>query len=63
MPESLIIISRHEARVINELVLQSELTDSKEEKTEGPPTQQPPIGFACVDEIKVYFAIFMFGTK
>ncbi|VUZ41606.1 unnamed protein product [Hymenolepis diminuta] len=52
MPESLIIISRHEARVINELLLQSELSDSKEEKTEGPPTQQPPIGFACVDEIK-----------
>ncbi|KAM3185213.1 hypothetical protein ACTXT7_006797 [Hymenolepis weldensis] len=52
IPKNLIIISRHETRVINELVLQSELSDSKDEKTDEPPTQQPPIGFACVDEIK-----------
>ncbi|VDO07388.1 unnamed protein product [Rodentolepis nana] len=47
MPRSLVIISRHEARVISEL----ELTDDKDNAWE-PPTQQPPIGFSCVDEIK-----------
>nr|CDS25633.2 protein of unknown function DUF590 [Hymenolepis microstoma] len=47
MPKSLVIISRHEARVIGEL----ELDDDKEDAWE-PPTSQPPIGFSCVDEIK-----------
>ena len=54
MPQSLAIISRHEARIINELLLQNEsYEDSGEDKSFEPPTDQPPIGFSSVDEFKV----------
>uniref|UniRef100_A0A158REV8 Anoctamin n=1 Tax=Hydatigena taeniaeformis TaxID=6205 RepID=A0A158REV8_HYDTA len=52
MPQNLVIISRHEARVVNELVLQTELKEDKDEKSFEPPTQQPPIGFSGIDDFE-----------
>ncbi|KAM7534107.1 hypothetical protein Aperf_G00000115486 [Anoplocephala perfoliata] len=52
MPQNLSIISRHEAKVVNDLILQAETTDDKNERTWEPPTHEPPIGFTCVEEIK-----------
>ena len=54
MPENLAIISRHEARVVNELLLEIDtLNDTADEKAFEPPTDQPPIGFSSADEMKV----------
>ncbi|CDI97940.1 protein of unknown function DUF590 [Echinococcus multilocularis] len=51
MPQNLTIISRHEARVVNELLLQNEEIEDKEKSFE-PPTQQPAIGFSSVESFK-----------
>uniref|UniRef100_A0A5K3FBR5 Anoctamin n=1 Tax=Mesocestoides corti TaxID=53468 RepID=A0A5K3FBR5_MESCO len=48
IPQRLVIISRHEARVINELILQGEVDeddDREESKREPLPINPPPIGF------------------
>lgn len=62
MPRNLRVISRHEAKVINGLILQAEVSDATDDKSWKPPTQQPPIGFTCVDEIKV-FLFFVYPNK
>lgn len=53
MPQNLVIISRHESRVVNELILQTETHEDKDEKSFEPPTQQPPIGFSGIEGFKV----------
>ncbi|KAL5107123.1 hypothetical protein TcWFU_009406 [Taenia crassiceps] len=52
MPQNLVIISRHESRVVNELILQTEKNEDKDEKSFEPPTQQPAIGFSGIESFK-----------
>ncbi len=54
IPERLSIISRHEARVISDLILQGEIDEdesemAKGEVPQGPPVSQPPIGFFSLE--------------
>ncbi|VDK32493.1 unnamed protein product [Taenia asiatica] len=52
MPQNIVIISHHESRVVNELVLQTEANEDKDEKSFEPPTQQPAIGFSGIESVK-----------